>query len=900
MYSQRFTWLVIGACGGLLLLTGAALAEGDAKGGIAPQPLTNALAEFAEQSGLQLVYLTELTEGIETEGAEPTEMPERVLDQLLADTGLRYEFINDRTVSIEPKKTSSDTNPEPRSLGNSQPALNSVLMAQNQTPALQNQTSQSNQTDDNEDQTKPFLIEEIIVTGTNLRGVTNTASPLIQFDRRDIEASGVPTAAEFIRRAIPQNFAGGAAEDQFGTTRSGVENLGNGTSVNLRGLGVASTLVLLNGRRLAGSGSSAFTDVSMIPVSALDRIDIVADGASAIYGSDAVGGVVNFVLTDDFEGAETRVRFGPDLGNDYDEIQLGQSFGTRWHSGNGLISYEYYDRSNLDTADRARTADSLDPTDNLPAQERHSVFAAVNQKITERIELFGTTLFSRRDVESNSVNTFSLDVFESEQENQQFSVNSGAAFDIGHSSSWQVEISGTVGGNEIDSGANNLTQGIPSADIFNESDQWIIDAKLDGNLAEIGGGIIKLAVGAQLRDESLESQSDTASLNFNLDRDVTAGFAEVFLPLVGENNRRSGIERLELTFAGRYEYYSDFGDSIDPKIGLLWAPTRSLNIRGTWGTSFRAPLLTEIIDSVSFLAYIRIPDPDAVDPSGTSSAAIVTGNSPDVLPEEADTWTVGVDYEPESIPRLKLSLTYFGVDYDNRILRPDASSGRFFTWLTDPLFAPIVDRNFDPAVVADLETRAVAQGFFADLTGAGLAGVEVFLDGRLTNFASTELSGLDASAAHSFESDIGSWSLTLSGTYYDTNKQTIGAGNASEIAGTVYNPADLRLRGGIGWSRGGLAANAFVNYTSGLDDNREGAPTTSIPSWTTVDLQLSADFGQWSRMAALEGLSINISANNLFDRDAPFVEDFGRDRNYDPENHDVLGRFVVLGLTYDW
>ena len=900
MYSQRFTWLVMGACGGLLLLTGAALAEGDAKGGIAPQPLTNALAEFAEQSGLQLVYLTELTEGIETEGAEPTEMPERVLDQLLADTGLRYEFINDRTVSIEPKQTSSNANPESRSLGNSQPALNSVLMAQNQTPALQSQISQSIQTGSSDDDANPFLIDEIIVTGTNLRGITNTASPLIQFDRKDIEASGVPTAAEFIRRAVPQNFARGAAEDQFGTVRSGVANVGSGSGVNLRGLGNSSTLVLLNGRRLAASGLGAFADVSMIPLTAIDRIDIITDGASAVYGSDAVGGVVNFVLTDDFEGAETRARLGPDLGNDYDEVQLGQTFGRSWESGNGLISYEYYDRGALDTADRERTVDAIDPQDNQPAQERHSVFVSLNHGISERVELFGNALYSNRQADSDGT-LLNLDVINTVAESQQYFASGGIVFGLSQASSWQAEIAATVGRNEIDRRNFNVTGGMVSFEGDDQLDTWTFDAKMDGDLASLSGGALKLAIGAQLRDETFDSTTLTPGgdpVIQDFERDVTAVFGELFIPIVGQQNSRPGIRRLELTLAGRFEDYSDFGDSTDPKVGLLWSPTSSLDLRGSWGTSFRAPLLTDLNDFDIGTFLFPLPDPSA--PSGFSNTFIVTGRNSGIGPEEADTWTVGLDFTPDSLPGFSLSLTHFGVDYDGRILNPDPV--RAAEWLSNPTFAPIVDRTPNLAVIAAMIERAASVNQDFTFTNGDLSGIEVFADGRLQNFATTELRGLDLSTTYSFGSSVGDWAMNLAVTYYDKFEQTIGAGGpgaVDDLLGIVYNPADLRLRGSLSWQHNGLSANTFVNHTSGLDDNRVD-PALSISSWTTVDIQLRADFGEWSTATSLEGLSIYLSANNLFDRKPPFVLDPTFSRNYDPENHDILGRFVALGVTYDW
>jgi outer membrane cobalamin receptor len=102
------------------------------------------------------------------------------------------------------------------------------------------------------------------------------------------------------------------------------------TAVNLRGLGADATLVLINGRRMAGAGLMGdFADVSMIPVSAVARIEVLTDGASALYGSDAVGGVVNIVMRDRYDGAETRARLGGSTRGDLGQYQLAQTLGRK-------------------------------------------------------------------------------------------------------------------------------------------------------------------------------------------------------------------------------------------------------------------------------------------------------------------------------------------------------------------------------------------------------------------------------------------------------------------------------------------------------------------------------------------------------------------------------------------
>ena len=150
-------------------------------------------------------------------------------------------------------------------------------------------------------------LERIEITGSSIRRVdAETALPVTVITRADIEKSGAVGVEELMHRIS-------AAGAMFSDSTQGA---GYATSnVNLRGLGANSTLVLLNGRRLAnhpfGSiGGAVAVDLNGIPFAAIERIEVLRDGASAIYGSDAVGGVVNFITRKDYRGASISVRYG--------------------------------------------------------------------------------------------------------------------------------------------------------------------------------------------------------------------------------------------------------------------------------------------------------------------------------------------------------------------------------------------------------------------------------------------------------------------------------------------------------------------------------------------------------------------------------------------------------------
>ncbi|MES2902937.1 MAG: TonB-dependent receptor [Pseudomonadota bacterium] len=291
--------------------------------------------------------------------------------------------------------------------------------------------------------------QAITVTGTRIRGSAPVGSDVIRITRKDIERSGYATTQD-IAQTIPQNF-GGAPNESTGPISldpNSSRNTGAGSSLNLRGLGNSSTLVLLNGDRppLGGFGG-IFADISMIPAAAIERIEVIADGASAIYGSDAVAGVVNIVPRLTFDGAETSVRTGTADGDSQDMI-ASQIIGKDWGSGRAMFAYEYYRRDRLRASDRdyitddlrafggpdlrgeyanpgtilaggqrfaipsgqdgtaltpgdlvagtVNRGDSWSLVDVLPDQRRHSLFAAARQSLSPTVDVYAQGLFSSR------------------------------------------------------------------------------------------------------------------------------------------------------------------------------------------------------------------------------------------------------------------------------------------------------------------------------------------------------------------------------------------------------------------------------------------------------------------------------------------------------------------------
>jgi outer membrane receptor protein involved in Fe transport len=202
----------------------------------------------------------------------------------------------------------------------------------------------------------------IVVTGTRIRGSGPVGTDLITIGRQDIDRSGHATAQDLLR-TLPQNFGGGPGESTTGVSvrANATANTGYGSGINLRGLGASSTLVLLNGQRPPlGGFSGAFADLSLIPLSTIERIEVLPSGASALYGSDAVAGVVNIISRNRFEGVEASLRAGTADG-DFSEVQASAVGGGAWATGRVVASVEHYRRGRLPAAGRPYASDDLTP-----------------------------------------------------------------------------------------------------------------------------------------------------------------------------------------------------------------------------------------------------------------------------------------------------------------------------------------------------------------------------------------------------------------------------------------------------------------------------------------------------------------------------------------------------------
>ncbi len=194
--------------------------------------------------------------------------------------------------------------------------------------------------------------EAIVVTGSLIAGTPRDAAlPVDVITADSLEQSGISSSLELIKQ-LPTTGAVLGDTNQFNAAAQGL--IGTG-SVNLRGIGSARTLVLMNSRRTISTPGTGIVDTNLIPFFALGRVEVLKDGAATTYGSDAIAGVVNFITRDKFEGIEAQGDFSFVRGTDGDytaSILAGHRFG----AVHLLAGFGYQHRSELETGDRAYTA----------------------------------------------------------------------------------------------------------------------------------------------------------------------------------------------------------------------------------------------------------------------------------------------------------------------------------------------------------------------------------------------------------------------------------------------------------------------------------------------------------------------------------------------------------------
>jgi iron complex outermembrane receptor protein len=855
------------AAWGLIALAGAAAANAQPQDHFAfdlpAETLSQALRDVALRTGRNVIAPADLVGAQQAPALSGTFTAEQAVTRLLAGTGLRYRLV-DGTLVVEPpsfpaKKVAA------RSAGRAESA--------------------------------------ITVTGTRIRGA-GSASPVTVATRRELEQSGISDLSDFTR-ILPQNYTGGQNRGiAGGGEQGGQQNLNDSAALNLRGLGPDATLTLLNGHRLSYDAIDQGVDISAIPLAAIDRIEVVADGSSALYGSDAVGGVANIILRSDFEGLETTARIGGSTqGGDFQK-QYDLVGGHRWSSGGFMLALDRNIASPITAGQRdfARTVDpSLFLTDRI---RQTSGVVTAHQQIAPGLSL---------DVDGNAMNRTSLsqnpflptaDVrvegLVARNHVRSWALTPTLRADLG---SWQASLSATDARSRTLIDASNFFNQVPTNAHLHYADGLKgVEATAEGPLFALPGGDARVALGGGLREVSLNlnetvirgGQSSTTD-HFTEKRGVQFLYGELSLPLVRRGLGIPFVERLTLSAAARFEHWNRIASVTTPKLGLVYQPAEDVTVRATWGKSFKIPTLlqvNQVREGDLLPGFIFSPPPE---PAG-SPVLLLAGAAPNLKPEHATTWSGTLELRPRLVPGLDVRATYFHIDYRDRIAAPVTS---VLTALFNPLFSDLI--VYDPSAAEVNALIATLPGGLVNQTGAPFdpSAVGAIIDGSIRNTERQRIHGVDLDADYHLDlGRRGKLLLTGAASYLESDQQLAANQPTVQLAGTVFNPPHWRGRIGFIWDTKRVSLSSFVNYVGPTLDTRFPDVST-IGAFTTLDL--NASLRTEARRGLFSKLELGLSALNLLNQKPHFIRNAAPEAApYDSTNESPVGRFLAVSIRKIW
>jgi len=738
--------------------------------------------------------------------------------------------------------------------------------------------------------------KEVVVqpppTGSHIRE-KQLASPGFVIGRQELDHSGYRTLAE-VFRTIPQSFSADLNVYVIGAGSNGNTRSQSGTvSANLRGLGSGSTLTLLDGNRLPFAEGSSAVDLRQIPLEAVERIEVITDAASAVYGADAVAGVVNIILRKDYDGLTAAGEIGGAVQGGgalrHYSVIAGHPF--PWNGGRALISVSGIRESDIDAQDRSYVAPSLAHTSLVPDTSGHSAAMVLSQalpgKSSAAVEAVGT---KRSDTQSENLGSQVAGLASTDfPEVKQYVAVASAETEL--AGGWHAKVSAEVAADSVNVpesltlyGAPYASRGAGGVSYYNR----VRSVEVTGT-----GGMWRSqqALGAGYREETF-SFANLADDSFRIarKRGVRFAYTESRAPLLGARLDEVGLRALTGSLAGRYERHTDFGSSANPKIGLTYRPIPDLQLRTSWGTSFRAPTLLQEYD-IPQATLERVPD----GPTATDTLIILQrfGGNQRLAPEKSDTLSFDITMAPRSLPGISMQLTWYRINYRGKIEIPTSNTG-------DPLpdaTASFITRNPSVAQLAEI----IKSSLFSNKTDAAYDPTRVgaLVDDRYHNITREKASGFDLGSRYQHDIGRGELTASLDATYLDLVERVSDSSPMLGLSGTVFYPPRYRGRAGLSWKDSDLTASAFLNR-SGPSRNVALTPPSRVPSWSTVDAQISYTN---QRSGFWRGLSIALSAQNVFNKKPPHadVDQAGfSGLNFDPANSSPIGRFISLQLSSTW
>ncbi len=800
--------------------------------------------------------------------------------------------------------------------------------------------------------------EKVAVTGSHIKRIDmEGASPVMMIDRDMIEQSGHNSVSDVLRDITASSFGG--LREESGSNAAGV------SSVNLRGLGADKTLVLLNGKRLPQDAVTGAVDLNLIPLAAVKRIDILTDGASATYGSDALGGVVNIITHKDYNG--TTFSYQQSFMTQFEggatkQAELVTGAATARSSITTILSYReneiifsrdrpwsevgvstigspgsYIDDDGVWKPDTT----NCDPADIIDGGNGNFFcsynFAAVSSEIPQIrqfniMSLFehqsdsGVTFYGRANATKKEVlwnfapapgvfdipaavagglgipgyaggdvsvryRAVELGNRVSEVDEHALGFQTGAKGTIGGSWDWDfsfdrnevykndlgvsgygltTEIVDLIGSGSFNPFDFSPSRGsLASAEYqpwqLSRSENNFYELKLTGELFDIWGGAVATALGATFTQEEFSTEVDTLSAAGEVfgsagssgggDRETKAVYFETILPIV---------KSFELQLAARYDEFSDFGNTTNPKVAFKWNLTNFLMFRGSWGTGFKAPLLKDLYAAASdgFPTFIDEVACAAERASGGATPScnpqqwnVRSGGNTDLEEERSESINLGVVYQPTK-------RTNFGFD----------------VWQTH--LDNVVDIDYQ--LLTRFEQNGGDPSQFGITVQRDSSGLIDFIDAPLLNLAALEISGID------FNSSI------ALGSYFTLkiNHSHLFYYRQEGFPGTGFEDI-LGINGFPPWRN-----NITLDFTAGSTSLRLLARTIakhekSVPeegnlkAYTEADLNITQSFST--------NTTLTVGVQNLFATKPP-LDDSNQNQQLNANLYNPRGQNVFVGF----
>ena len=841
--------------------------------------------------------------------------------------------------------------------------------------ALSFQANAQQAADDSADQ----QVEKIQVTGSRLRRADLEGSlPVTTIDRAQLEFSGQTSVADLLRNT---NFnSAGSFRPRSGSSAQGV------SSINLRGLGADRTLVLIDGRRLPKSPSTGATqDLNSIPTAIIERIEILTDGASSAYGSDAIGGVVNIITRKDFEGVEIKLgaaeieHEGGDreegsivFGTASDKASMvgGVSWNHRdivfardfpWYTpGGSTFSNNFREVSatggetggftNIGACDFTDAWYTIPLSTALPnsagVQERCAFNFALVSADEASTGVISSFLNSQYEINDDWTILANMNWNKTDSFGRYAPVPDGSAFGTGVPLSadspnnptnpnsaiydpafgdnrqlhWRhrfdalgnrdntvenelqdlmVVAEGAVGDLFVDFGVRrtksktydigrNYLVRTTAAAFINDGSYLLYDpynadptitnamkatisrisfynqdeifGSVQADLFDMDGGVAAGIVGFEWREEDYSDQYDSLSEAGAIGgssgnsagggRYARAAFFEIALPVLDE---------LEVTVAGRYDDYSDYGGDFSPKVSAKWEPTEDLIIRASYGEGFRAPTLDILTQQ----------DSESADPVRDERSCLAQGEvatcqlqvngirtaNPNLSSENSTQFSLGVAYQP--LDSLSFSVDYFNIEIEERI--------NFFS------AQELVDLQQAGDPIPD------GLGVTRD---AGTGAIERVVQGY-GNQGTLETSGLDLEVTYFDQFSFGDIRSGLRFSHvfdysFDGGRNEIGDDELPQRRatwGNTYSVSDFDFA----WN---------INYIdSQAESVTDGVQEGHIPSWITHDVNVTYSTPWNSRFT--------LGINNVGGKEPPLNSATGN-RDYNFNLYEGYGRVTYV------